>query len=487
VTCQRQLLIHFLGFVLSLVVVGLCRGEQPSQFRRACLVGNTSIELESALKKRGFLITKGTLADCALNTPHHAFNLIYYRGRVEQDGDKWNFSGEEIVIGDLVDNLQQDNIARFNVILFDLLNEDDDVRKFLRSPLNGLASRGGTNRGGLAVINKSASEEDSLAKMLTSWMLDPKTDLRSLFSNSAYVSVEPVEPIVLHGIPASAISPANRLIKGGSAGDQWIAPDGMNFIWCPPGKYTMGDAAFIDTQPVAVTIDKGFWISKFELTRFDIARMNVGFSNQSGNDPMHPAGAIRIEMLLEPLHKKIAAPGWSYDLPTEAEWEYAARAGSTRSLPSPIDQLGQHANFADLSLFNAREEVHFIFAHQEINDGYAHGFRHIGRYLPNTWGIHDMFGNASELCAGYYTEQIGSVNYRLKTSRDRGIAVLRGGSWCSPVSNLHVAYRTGYNGDETMPYAGARLVIRQGNRVTRTYAELVAEKKAEEEAARANK
>ena len=230
-TCQRQLLIDFLGFVVSLVLVGLCLGDEPSQFRRARLVGNTSIELQSALTKRGFLISKGTLGDCRLNTPHHAFNLIYYRGRVEQDGDKWNFSGEEIVIGDLVDDLQQDNIARFNVILFDLLNEDDDVRKFLRSPLNGLASRGGTNRGGLAVINKSASEEDSLANMLISWMIDPKTDLRSLFSNSAYVSVEPLEPIVLHGIPASAISPANRLIKGGSAGDQWIAPDGMNFIW----------------------------------------------------------------------------------------------------------------------------------------------------------------------------------------------------------------------------------------------------------------
>ena len=485
--CQRQFRKYFLALWLSLVVVGLCRGDEPSQFRRACLVGNTSIELQSALKKRGFLISKGTLADCALNTPHHAFNLIYYRGRVEQDGNKWNFSGEEIMIGDLVDNLQKDNIARFNVILFDLLNEDDDVRKSLRSPLNGLASRGGTNRGGLAVINKSASEEDSLANMLTSWMMDPKTDLRNLFASSAYVSVEPIERIVLHGVPASVISPANRLIKGESAGDQWIAPDGMNFIWCPPGEYTMGDKAFVDTQPVTVAIDKGFWISKFELTRFDIARMDFDSSNQSGNDPMHPAGAIRVEMLLEPLHKRNAPSGWNYDLPTEAEWEYAARAGSTRSLPSPIDQLGQHANFADLSLFNAREEVHFIFAHRTINDGYGHGFNHIGRYLPNAWGIHDMFGNASELCAGYYTEQIGSVNYHLKTSRDRGIAVLRGGSWCSPISNLHVAYRNSYNGDETMPYAGARLVIRQGKHITRTYGELVAAKKAEEEAARANK
>ena len=106
-TCQRQLLIDFLGFVVSLVLVGLCLGDEPSQFRRARLVGNTSIELQSALTKRGFMLSKGTLADCALNTPHHAFNLIYYRGHVEQNGDKWRFSGEEIVIGELVDHLQR--------------------------------------------------------------------------------------------------------------------------------------------------------------------------------------------------------------------------------------------------------------------------------------------------------------------------------------------------------------------------------------------
>ena len=264
---------------------------------------------------------------------------------------------------------------------------------------------------------------------------------------------------------------------GGSPGDEWLAPDGMNFIWCPPGEYMMGDPAFYDAQPVSISIDQGFWISKFELTRLDASteRMNAGGSFTYGRQPMHPAGALRLEMLVEQIHKKQAPKGWTYDLPSEAEWEYAARAGSKAGLPAPIEKLGQFANFADRSLFDANEEVHFIFAHREIDDGTAHGFSNIGRYLPNAWGIHDMFGNASEYCAGYYAEEFsGKVNYHLKSSRDRGIAILRGGAWCTPVKHLHVAYRTSYNGDENQPYSGARLVIRQGKRITVTHAELVA-------------
>lgn len=132
--------------------------------------------------------------------------------------------------------------------------------------------------------------------------------------------------------------------------------------------------------------------------------------------------------------------------------------------------------------------MHFVFAHREIDDGTAHGFAEIGRYLPNVWGIHDMFGNASEFCAGYYSEELtNGVDYSLKTSRDRRTLVLRGGAWCTPLENLHVAYRTAHNGDENQPYSGARLVLRQGKRIARSYAEVVAAKKAEEAATRRNK
>ena len=463
-------------------------GAETTEFRRALLIGNEDATLEVALKKRGFLISEGKLTDSLASIPHNGFNLVYYRGMAEQRDGKWHLSSESLLAQDLINHLQNRNVARHNVFLFDLQNADDNARKALHSAVRGIV--GSNHRGGLAVINKSASDTDSIAAQFIAWLKKPDSNLRDAFTKTAHVSAETEEPVVLRGMPSRPISSPDKLTPGGQAGDEWLAPDGMNFIWCPPGKYVMGDPDFYDAQPVSIAIDQGFWISKFELTRLDTSteRMNAGGSFTYGRQPMHPAGALRLEMLLEQIHKKQAPEGWTYDLPSEAEWEYAARAGSKAGLPAPIEKLGQFANFADRSLFDANEEVHFIFAHREIDDGTAHGFSNIGRYQPNAWGIHDMFGNVSEYCAGYYAEELtGKVNYHLKTSRDRGIPVLRGGAWCTPVKNLHVAYRTGYNGDENQPYSGARLVIRQGKRVTVTHAELVAAKKAEEAAARGKK
>jgi len=470
--------------VWSLFVACTVNGAETTEFRRALLIGNEDAELEALLKHRGFLVLKGKIADSLGSIPHNGFNLIYYRGIAEERDGIWHLSSESLVAKDLINHLQNSNVARHNVLMFDLQNPEDNARKALHNAVRGIVGR--NHRSGLSIINKSASDADSLASQFLEWLKTPQLDLRDVFAATAHVSAETEEPVVLRGQPSRPISSPGKLIQGSSPGDEWLAPDGMNFIWCPPGEYMMGDPDFYDAQPVSVSIDQGFWISKFELTRLDTSteRMNAGGSFTYGRQPMHPAGALRLELLIERIHKKRAPAGWSYDLPSEAEWEYAARAGSKAGLPAPIEKLGQFANFADRSLFNANDEVHFIFAHREIDDGTAHGFSNIGRYLPNAWGIHDMFGNASEYCAGYYAEQFtGKVNYHLTTSRDRGIPVLRGGAWCTPVKNLHVAYRTGYNGDENQPYSGARLVIRQGKRITVTHAELVAAKKAEEAAA----
>ena len=476
-TCRRSAAC-LICIAVAVCQAALCLGAETTEFRTALLIGNENPDLESSLQKQGFLISKGgTIADSLAGIPHCGFHLIYFRGRAK-----------DLHTEGLVPRLQNSHVARHTVLLFDLPFDDEETRKALLSTFRGLAGR--NNRGGLAAVNQSTAAADSLAVQLTAWLGNPRSSLRSELAKTAMVSEKTEEPVLLRGQPAVPVSSPDQLVAGHRAGEQWLASDGMNFVWCPPGRYTMGHTGFIDTRPVSVSIEKGFWISKFELTRLDAStdRLNAGGSFTYGRQPMHPAGGLRIEMLLEQLHQKAAPAGWTYDLPTEAEWEYAARAGTTAGLPAPLSRLGQYANFADRSLYNAREEVHFIFAHQKIDDGTAHGFANIGRYLPNAWGIHDMFGNAREYCAGYYTEELtGQVNYHLKTSRDRPIPVLRGGSWCTPVANLHVAYRTGYNGDESQPYSGARLVIRQGERVTRTNKELVREKKAEEEEARGKK
>jgi formylglycine-generating enzyme required for sulfatase activity len=102
-----------------------------------------------------------------------------------------------------------------------------------------------------------------------------------------------------------------------------------------------------------------------------------------------------------------------------------------------------------------------------------------------------MLGNLAELCCTYYTDHLiagSDPNYQsLPNPRGSRHRVSRGGSWCSPPQYLHVAFRNAFTGAQT-PHIGMRLVLRQGERVTRTrteiskalQAKLDAEKKAKQ-------
>jgi formylglycine-generating enzyme required for sulfatase activity len=385
------------------------------------------------------------------------------------------------------------NTARANLVVIDCLGIDDKAKSNLKDEeLFGQAQ--GQFRGELFSSfypGKAAFHPSLEAPKFGSLMADAL--IKSLKTNSSlppridklgYTVIPRETAFELRHEAAEVCAPPEVLRKGRFAGDQWVDQNGFCFIWCPPGTFLMGDKAFEDAQPVEVTLSKGFWIGKYETLGDEANLFNAG-GQKLGNkyakflppsigsvDKVSPEIAKWQVYLAD---KGMAYADWTYDYPTEAEWEYAARAGTRAGYPCAIKDLGKYGNFADLTLYEDREMVHYVYANREANDGYGRVFAPIGQYLPNAWGIHDMLGNLAELCSTYYTDHlIGGSNpndQSLPNPRGSRHRVSRGGAWCSPPEYLHVAFRNAFTGAQT-PHVGLRLVLRQGEGLTRTRTEI---------------
>lgn len=269
------------------------------------------------------------------------------------------------------------------------------------------------------------------------------------------------------GVVASkAIAPATKLQAGLKAGDEWVNPWGMVFCWCPAGKFTMGSPtteAGRDDEEVQreVSIAKGFWIAKYEFTRREIMTLMKRHTYLStGTHKLQPLDKTRkddVGQWLAILNGDAAA-GWRYAVPTEEEWEYAARAGSksTFSFGDDATELPHYSNFADASLYET-EGGYYAYADRKLNDGAAL-ITKVGDYRPNAWGLHDTAGNLAEHCDTPYTStKIKPGNYPNH--------VIRGGSWLSLPTSCRSAARNYFSfgaSENVVPnHAGYRLVIRQ--------------------------
>lgn len=250
--------------------------------------------------------------------------------------------------------------------------------------------------------------------------------------------------------PTLAISPPDVFKPGKKIGDEWVNSRGMVFCWCPAGTYTAGSPAdtpgrFPNEEPRQVTIKEGFWIGKYELTwTQNIRRRGQIPVGRNKNEPigdLHWDDGRRMiyKTLTEEERKAGRLPdSWEYDLPTEDQWEYAARAGtSTRYyFGNDLTALPLHGNFADKSFYDSGD-IFSNHAHRSLEDGFAKAAR-VGSFQANPWGLHDVYGNVYEWC------------------RDYGA---RGGSWLTLATNCRSAYRDRYSSRDDQPYLGYRIVI----------------------------
>lgn len=220
---------------------------------------------------------------------------------------------------------------------------------------------------------------------------------------------------------------------------------GIEMVWIPPGAFMMGaDRAGLVEGPVhQVTISTGFYMGRYEVTQ-------AQWQTVMGNNPSRFRGdnlpvenvswddAIAFVARLNTLND-----GFSYRLPTEAEWEYACRAGTTGEHAGDLDSMAWYYNNSGDHRLNGDLDFDILKA----NHNRTHP---VGTKLPNAFGLFDMHGNVWEWCQDWYD----SNYYRNSPSRDpqgpnngardifgRQSRVVRGGEWGRSAQELDSSMR----------------------------------------------
>ena len=205
--------------------------------------------------------------------------------------------------------------------------------------------------------------------------------------------------------------------RGNSAGEEKIieiAPGvTMVFSWCPPGDFMMGSPLLEegrghDEDQVKVVISRGFWMAKTEVTQAQwhaIMKSNPAHF-RGDNLPIENVSWYDVQRFINKLNANLGnSDEGKISLPTEAQWEYAARAGvgDSRQALSLREAAWHHGN--------SQAQTHPV-----------------GTKKPNAWGLYDMLGNVWEWCSDWYDKDL-SKGVDPKGANEGLARVYRGGGW----------------------------------------------------------
>ena len=231
---------------------------------------------------------------------------------------------------------------------------------------------------------------------------------------------------------------------------------GMKFVEIPAGNYRMGNPSNRDEQPAHdVTVASPFWIQTTELTQ-------AQWKSVMGTSPWSNAPDVRMgdnypailvtwpqaQQFLTKLNE--LDPGHGYRLPSEAEWEYACRAGSTGTYGFGSDRK----KLSDYAWFDENAS--------RVGEKYAHA---VAQKKPNAWGLYDMHGNVWEWCQDSYRDnyQDAPTDGAAYTSREFDSHVYRGGGFRNAERFTHASSRAGLDDEDQSDNVGFRVVMQSAS------------------------
>ena len=261
-----------------------------------------------------------------------------------------------------------------------------------------------------------------------------------------------VPPLTVAGadLPARAASPAASSDKTAAFVAQFAVATGIKLVKIPAGSFTMGSAAgkgvnFEDEVPqTKVTLTKDFYLGANAVTQGQYEAVTgtnpSAFKNAGPDAPVESltwAEAVAFCKKLterERMAGRLPA-GLAFALPTEAQWEYACRAGTTDSTAGNLDAMAWYDK-------NSGKTTHPV-----------------GQKFPNAWGLYDMNGNVSQWCADWYGPYPGN-GATDPTGPETGVGhINRGGGWCDGAELCRPATRFYSSPELRLNFLGFRVAL----------------------------